>query len=51
MTSTLVALDEVLSQLGVYLMKVDMFPVFFIAHFIISCLIVREDSKDLGKFK
>lgn len=39
--------DQVL-QLGKFLMDVDMFPAFFLAHFIIASSLVREDSKDLG---
>jgi len=33
---------------GKWLMEVDMFPTFFFGHFLIACIIVREDSKDLG---
>jgi len=35
-------------QMGKFLMEVDMFPTFFLAHFIIASILVREDSKDLG---
>ena len=36
-------------QMGKFLMEVDMFPNFFLAHFIIASILVREDSKDLGE--
>jgi len=41
-------LMDLVTVSGNWLMEVDMFPVFFIAHFVIACIIVREDSKDLG---
>ncbi|KAK0059321.1 trimeric intracellular cation channel type A [Biomphalaria pfeifferi] len=37
-----------LSECAHYIMTVDMFPVFFAAHFTLAALIVRDDSKDLG---
>ncbi|KAK3763632.1 hypothetical protein RRG08_057052 [Elysia crispata] len=39
---------EAAVQVGRYLIDVDMFPVFLMAHFCIACLMIREDSKDLG---
>lgn len=39
---------EAAVQIGRYLIDVDMFPVFLVAHFCIACLLIREDSKDLG---
>ncbi|GFR62929.1 trimeric intracellular cation channel type B-A [Elysia marginata] len=43
---------KVAVQIGRYLIDVDMFPVFLMAHFSIACLMIREDSKDLGpKFR
>ncbi|GFO10932.1 trimeric intracellular cation channel type b-a [Plakobranchus ocellatus] len=36
------------TEIGRFLIDVDMFPVFFMAHFCIACLMIREDSKDLG---
>ncbi|XP_005102510.1 trimeric intracellular cation channel type 1B.2 [Aplysia californica] len=36
------------SQFAKWVMEVDMFPVFFGAHFLLASTIVREDSKDLG---
>ncbi|CAG5115993.1 unnamed protein product [Candidula unifasciata] len=52
MTGPITAVEDQVTQLALYLMKVDMFPVFFIAHFCLSCLLVREDSKDVGiKFR
>ncbi|XP_059159090.1 trimeric intracellular cation channel type 1B.2-like [Physella acuta] len=47
-----IATEMLLNQVTDYIMNVSMYPVFFSAHFILGCLIVREDSKDLGsKFR
>ncbi|CAL1542357.1 unnamed protein product [Lymnaea stagnalis] len=41
-----------LTELATYVMNVNMFPLFYGAHFVLASRIVREDSKDLGpKFK
>uniref|UniRef100_A0A0B6ZFU2 Uncharacterized protein n=1 Tax=Arion vulgaris TaxID=1028688 RepID=A0A0B6ZFU2_9EUPU len=52
MASLSLGVKEQVSQLGIYLMEVDMFPVFLVAHFILAVLLVREDCRDLGpKFR
>lgn len=33
-----------------YLTEVNTFPVAFTAHVSIACVVIREDSKDLGQF-
>jgi len=40
--------DPEINQFGKWLMEVDMFPVFFTAHFLIASITVRDDSHDLG---
>uniref|UniRef100_A0A0B6ZZH2 Uncharacterized protein n=1 Tax=Arion vulgaris TaxID=1028688 RepID=A0A0B6ZZH2_9EUPU len=40
--------EEQLTNLALFVMNVNMFPVFFTAHFAMASIIVREDSKDLG---
>lgn len=43
-----VSTDFTLTELANYVMNVNMFPLFYGAHFLLACRIVREDSKDLG---
>lgn len=50
MATNISSIEELVFQFAVFLKDVDMFPVFFTAHISLACFIVREDSKDLGKF-
>ncbi|CAG5128949.1 unnamed protein product [Candidula unifasciata] len=52
MAANISSLEEQVFEFAAFMKNVDMFPVFFTAHVSLACLVVREDSKDLGtKFR